>query len=61
MQVEREAPSGVDSGARVRNTWITYLLAGDNHWKRWLIPHKTTVPAGTEVKDLSLEDGSASD
>ena len=60
MQVEREAPSGVGSGARVRNTWIICPLVGDNHWKRWLIPHKTTVSADTGVKDLSLEDESAS-
>ena len=28
------------SGARVSNTWETYPSAGDNHRKRWLIPHR---------------------
>ena len=27
------------SGERVSNTWETYPSAGDNHRKRWLIPH----------------------
>ena len=26
------------SGKRVSNTWVTYLQAGDNSWKRLLIP-----------------------
>ncbi len=27
------------SGERVSNTLVTYPEVGDNHWKRWLIPH----------------------
>jgi hypothetical protein len=26
----------------VSNVWITYPGAGDNHWKRWLIPDGPT-------------------
>ena len=29
------------SGGWVSNTWVTYLLAGDNIWKQVLIPHKS--------------------
>ena len=62
MQVERGNPFGESmSGARVRNAWIICPLAGNNSGKLELIPHKTTVPVGTEVKDLSLEDESMSD
>ena len=42
------------SGGRVSNAWVTYLEQGDNGWKRPLIPHKPTVPHGTEGKDLSV-------
>ncbi len=43
MQVERERGFGPEySGARVRNTWVIYLLVGDNILKRVLIPHKST-------------------
>ena len=38
MQVERS--SSELSGERVRNTWVTYLLPGDNGWKRSLIPNE---------------------
>ena len=31
------------SGGRVSNAWITYLIQGDNSWKRLLIPHKRTA------------------
>ena len=62
MQVERRKPFGASkSGARVSNAWITCPLVGNNPPKGGLIPHKTTVSAETEVKDLSLEDRSASD
>ena len=39
------------SGGRVSNAWVTCLTQGDNDWKRSLIPHKTTVPHGTGVKE----------
>jgi hypothetical protein len=38
MQVERRL-SGL-SGARVSNTWLTYLKVGDNVPKGMLIPYK---------------------
>ena len=31
------------SGGRVSNAWVTYLIQGDNSWKRLLIPHKRTA------------------
>ena len=49
------------SGERVSNAWVTCLLEGDNSWKRLLIPHKTTVPHGTGVKELSVWGEFASD
>jgi hypothetical protein len=43
MQVERERGFGPEySGARVSNTWVIYLLAGDNNSKGLLIPHTST-------------------
>ena len=46
MQVERRTRlnrsnlvAAGESGERVRNTWVTYLLAGDNPPKGELIPH----------------------
>ena len=41
MQVERDRLSLLDleSGARVRNTYATYLKLGDSPWKHGLIPH----------------------
>ncbi len=44
MQVERDLKGLLfnESGARVRNAWITYLLAQDNRRKRWLILDKFT-------------------
>ena len=58
MQVERSycisKPQGreirFDSGKRVSNTWIIYLRAWDNIPKGVLIPHKTTILHGIEVK-----------
>ena len=40
-----------DSGKRVSNEWVIYLRDRDNIPKGVLIPDKTTVPHGTEVKD----------
>ncbi len=43
MQVERESTFGCEySGARVSNTWVIYLMVGDNIPKGVLIPHKST-------------------
>ena len=30
------------SGGRVSNVWATCPILGNNHWKRWLIPHVIT-------------------
>jgi len=47
----------VESGARVSNTWLTYPSAGDNHWKRWLIPHTLIEVRGWMRKVLALREG----
>ncbi len=64
MQVERESTFGCEySGARVRNTWVTYLLARDNGSKGPLIPHKLVTASAVTRKGwlrLSPEDGPAS-
>ena len=41
------------SGARVSNTWRTYPSVGDNHWKRWLIPHRIADRMINEGKTAS--------
>ena len=41
MQVERERGAIPEySGVRVSNTWVIYLLVGNNSGKPELIPHK---------------------
>ena len=41
MQVERESGAIHEySGVRVSNTWVIYLLVGNNPGKPGLIPHK---------------------
>ena len=68
MQVERDdlrkteclhevGLSSSSSGRRVSNTWVTYLKAGDNSWKRLLIPNKIFVLK--EALKASLLDGPA--
>ncbi len=49
------------SGGRVSNAWATCPVQGDNIAKVMLIPHKATVMHITVVKDLSAQDGPASD
>ena len=49
------------SGGRVSNAWITCLCAGDNSWKRLLIPHNVRGSHGLLTKDLLCTDGFASD
>jgi hypothetical protein len=39
MQVERDPPSGGESGARVRNAYTTYLLLRDSPEKFGLTPY----------------------
>ena len=53
MQVERYRPSGLESGARVRNAYATCLMQGDSPGKPGLIPHRSVVSHGTIGKDLS--------
>ena len=44
------APSGVDRGGRVRNTWGTHPRAGDNGGKPLVIPHTLRDREGGEAK-----------
>jgi len=44
----------IHSGARVRNTYATYLTLGDSLSKGRLIPHKTVTRHLVAVKDLSM-------
>ena len=39
----------------------TYLLVGDNIWKRMIIPHNTLRTHVFDVKDLLRKDGLALD
>ena len=51
MQVEREKGATPEySGVRVSNTWIIYLLVGNNPGKPGLIPHEPEKgkPPGAE-------------
>ncbi len=50
-----------ESGARVRNAYATYLLQGDSFRKRELIPHKTLMQHGIDVKAEAVVDGHAFD
>ena len=44
MQVVRETPSGVDSGARESNAWITYPRDRDSCEKLQVIPDNVSGP-----------------
>jgi hypothetical protein len=59
MQVERDSPSGDESGARVRNAYATYLVQGDSPWKRGLIPHRIVESHGLTIKTTVVQDGHA--
>ena len=59
MQVERDSPSGDESGARVRNAYATCLVQGDSPWKRGLIPHRIVEPHGLTIKTPVVQDGHA--
>ena len=41
-----------ESGARVRNTWLTCPGDGDNRWKRRLIPDNTADGGPEAVKGV---------
>ena len=45
------------SGGRVSNAWVTYLIQGDNSWKRLLTPHKTAASHEATVKFSRYEMG----
>jgi hypothetical protein len=49
------------TGARVRNTYATYLQLGDSPGKLGLIPHNTVRPHGLIVKASAVKDGHAFD
>ena len=59
MQVERDPPSGGESGARVRNAYATYLQQGDSPEKFGLIPHSNCLPHGIQFKVPAVGDGHA--
>lgn len=48
-----------ESGARVRNTYATYLQLGDSLPKGRLIPHKISEWHHLDIKTLVIEDGHA--
>ena len=50
MQVERDSPSGDESGARVRNAYATCLIQEDSPWKRGLILHSIVNLHGFTLK-----------
>jgi hypothetical protein len=54
MRVERNNGQLLFSGGRVSNTWVTYLLLGNNDWKRSLIPNEVKAghPEFIKVGDL---------
>lgn len=43
-----------ESGARVRNTYATYLIQGDSPGKPGLIPHGIDESHDLFIKDLSV-------
>jgi hypothetical protein len=49
------------TGKRVRNTYRTFLRAGNSPEKFGLIPHSILKRHLFSIKDLSLEDGCAAD
>jgi hypothetical protein len=58
MQVERERGAIPEySGVRVSNTWVIYLLVGNNPGKPGLIPHKPEKGKGA----ISLKEEPAAD
>ncbi len=59
MQVERDSPSGDESGARVRNAYATFLVQRDSPWKRGLISHSITISHVIVIKVSAVQDGHA--
>ena len=50
-----------ETGKRVRNTYATFLRAGNSPEKFGLIPHSISEKHFFIIKDLSLKDGRAAD
>ena len=59
MQVERDSPSGDESGARVRNAYATYPVLGHNPEKFGLIPHSNIGRHLLIFKVPAVQDGHA--
>jgi hypothetical protein len=49
----------VESGERVSKTLVTCPEAGDNQWKRWLIPHKLDLVREGQGKERSALGGAS--
>jgi hypothetical protein len=51
----------LESGARVRNAYTTYLSLGDRGWKRPIIPHSIESLHGDLIKASAVRDRCAFD
>ena len=60
MQVEGYSFSELETGARVRNAYATYLLQGDSPEKFGLIPHGIVIWHQDTIKVPTVKDGHAS-
>jgi hypothetical protein len=62
MQVERERGAIPEySGVRVSNTWVIYLLVGNNPGKPGLIPHNLAIIKDGEERSNSPKEEPAAD
>ena len=59
MQVERDFPSGEESGARVSNAYATCPRQGDSPEKSGLIPHMVIESHDFMIKVPAVWDGHA--
>ena len=59
MQVEGYMSSDIETGARVRNTYATYLLLGYSSEKSELIPHNVIEWHHLITKATAVKDGHA--
>ena len=60
MQVEGYRFSDLETGARVRNAYATYLSQRDSPEKFGLIPHSIWTSHGDHIKVPTVKDGHAS-
>jgi hypothetical protein len=56
----RDQLADLETGARVRNAYATYLLQGDSPEKSGLIPHGIIESPGLMIKVSAVKDGHAS-